>query len=581
MAAPMSPALFDQFARGWRAYLLIALLAFSAGVIGIGRVPVMDIDEGRFVQATRQMLDSGDFVRIKLQDADRSRKPAGIHWLQAASVTAMGPFLDRNNVVWPYRLPSVLGLVMAALATLWAGSALLGSRIGFIGAMLYSTGILVGIEAMTAKTDSVLVGFTTVAIAALAQLRVGTARPRLTALLFWGALACGVMIKGPVTPMACGLSLLAIGLWERRTDWMKPLTWWAGPLLAVLIALPWLIAIGVVTEWRFYTELWATELGPKLAGTDHAHQGWPGYFLLLLPLLIFPATYALPAAARLAWSTLRAPRGDTDHAGLRFVLAWAGPTFLAFELMPSKLIHYTMPTYPAIALLCAAGLAAMPEKRWRTAHPVGTVLFGVFGALLVALMAFIASFVPGDFNADIRRAIGAALIMATVLIATLIALQVVRRPIARAALLSACALIFSIGLRGHFLPEARSLFVSREAVVALTRAHMLPRPDEPFWVVGFTQPSFIFMTQTSVRLRRPEAAASEAHAGDLMMVEGRVYDETMERLRERGLSLDEPDQPVRGIALGRGERTTLYYGRIVDAVAVSDGVAGAAQQRNP
>ncbi|MBL8544209.1 MAG: glycosyltransferase family 39 protein [Hyphomonadaceae bacterium] len=581
MAAPTSPALFDQFARGWRAYALIALLALCAGLFGVGRVPVMDIDEGRFVQATRQMLDTGDFVRIKLQDADRSRKPAGIHWLQAASVTAMSPFLDRNNVVWPYRIPSVLGLVMAALATLWAGAALLGPRTGFVGAVLYATGILAGIEAMTAKTDSVLVGFTTLAIAALAQLRVGAARPRLTALVFWGALACGIMIKGPVTPMACGLTLLALGVWERRAAWMKPLAWWPGPLLAIAIALPWLIAIGVVTQGRFYTELWASELGPKLAGTDHAHQALPGYFLLLLPLLIFPATYALPAAARLAWSTLRAPRNDDEHSGLRFVLAWAVPTFLAFELMPSKLVHYTLPTYPAITLLCAAGLMAMPQKRWRTAHPVGTVLFAVFGALLVALMAFIASFVPGDFNADIRRAIGAGLIMATFLVGTIIALQIFRRPTARAGLLALCALIFSFGLRGHFLPEARSLFVSREAVEALTRAHMLPRPDQPFWVVGFTQPSFIFMTQTSVLLREPEAAAGEAHAGDLMMVEGRTYDETMQRLHDRGLALDEPDQPVRGIALGRGERTTLYYGRVVEADTASGGAAGDAPPRNP
>ena len=168
MAAPAPPGLFDQFARGWRGYALIALIALASGLMGGTRVPVTDIDEAAADKV--YAVESDDYVRIRIQDTERNRKPVGIYWLQAASVNAMRPLTDSLNTIWPYRLPSVLGLVLASLATLWAGTALLGARAGFIGAALFSVGLLAGIEGMLAKTDSALTGFPALALAALAQL---------------------------------------------------------------------------------------------------------------------------------------------------------------------------------------------------------------------------------------------------------------------------------------------------------------------------------------------------------------------------------------------------------------------------
>src|SRR5688500_14970706 len=71
--------------RGWRAWALIALVAFLSSAAGIARMPVMDADEARFAQASRQMVESNDYLHIRLQEAERNRKPAGIYWLQSAS----------------------------------------------------------------------------------------------------------------------------------------------------------------------------------------------------------------------------------------------------------------------------------------------------------------------------------------------------------------------------------------------------------------------------------------------------------------------------------------------------------------
>src|SRR5437867_5346313 len=92
---------------GVRHYLLLAALCLLLYLPGIASIPPLDRDEARFAQATRQMLESGDFLRIRFQDEARNKKPAGIYWLQAASVAAFST--PESNAIWPYRLPSVAG----------------------------------------------------------------------------------------------------------------------------------------------------------------------------------------------------------------------------------------------------------------------------------------------------------------------------------------------------------------------------------------------------------------------------------------------------------------------------------------
>mgnify|MGYP001290197130 CR=1 FL=1 len=590
MRPPASASLFDLFARGWRGYALIALIALTSGLFGAARVPVMDAPvEARFVQASRQMVESGDYIRIRWQDQDRNKKPVGIHWLQAASAQAFLPLTGRLNTVWPYRLPSALGVVLAALAAFWGGTVLIGRRPALAGAALLAASALVSFHGMTATTDAVLLGFTTLAMAALARLyarrhvvatieasaghepqpsSAGTPHGALwLGLLFWGALGCGVMIKGPVTPLVAALALATLGLWERRAAWMKPLLWWPGPLLALLIVAPWSIAISLETGGRFFADMFFGDIAPKITGAHEGNFGLPGFHTFLLPFLIFPATYALPAAARLTWDAVTAPRRDDARAPLRFLAAWAAPVLIFFELAPTKLMHYPMPAYPGIALLCAAGIFAMRGRRWRTAHPAGVVLFAVSGAGLVALMAASATFMPGDFAADLRRAISTALIGLGAVAAAFTALIMLRRPTARVAALVACALALSFSLRERLLPEARALFVSTEAAATLTRARLTPRADRPLWVVGYSEPSLVFLTRTSIRLASADDAGAQAQAGDAMIVEGRALQQVTAALMARGLAFAPAEPPVRGLAMARNERVSLFVGRVSEAAA--------------
>src|SRR4030088_2462605 len=100
---------------GVRPYALLAALCLVLYVPGLAAIPPLDRDEARFAQATRQMLETGDFIRIRFQDEARNKKPVGIYWLQAGAVAAFST--PESPEIWPYRLPSVLAATAAVLLT--------------------------------------------------------------------------------------------------------------------------------------------------------------------------------------------------------------------------------------------------------------------------------------------------------------------------------------------------------------------------------------------------------------------------------------------------------------------------------
>ena len=537
---------------------LVALIALASALFGAANVPVMDRDEARFAQATRQMLETGDFVHIKVQEVERNKKPVGIYWLQAGSVWFFKPVAGALNTIWPYRFVSALGAVLAAMATLWAGRALIGPRAAFIGASLFACGMLLGFEAMTAKTDAMLLACIAVMMGALAQLRLGGTHAKRLTLIFWGALGLGVLIKGPIAPMMAALTLATLGLWERRASWMKPLAWWPGSLLALLVVTPWLAAIAMATHGRFFAGMGA-DIGPKLAGGAEGHFAWPGYHLALLPLLIFPASYALPFAARISARALSALRADAAFTALRFLLAWAVPTFLVFELAPTKLAHYPLPTYPAIALICAAGVITALKEHWRITHAIGLAVFALAGAGMVAAWSVAAAFTENDVANATTTVLPAAVVGSLILVGALLVLGFVRIAPVRLTAGVVCALALSFGFRQIILPHAQGLFPSAQIAQALTANGWDARP---LWVVGYRETSLVFLTRTDTRLALVGDAGAHAGAGDAIVVEEAELPALQQALAERRLMFAQArlSGETHGLNLGNGHAVSLFVG---------------------
>jgi 4-amino-4-deoxy-L-arabinose transferase-like glycosyltransferase len=148
-------------------YLALVLLSVALFVPGQASLPPLDRDESRYAQATAQMFETGNFVDIRFQDQPRYLQPAGIYWLQAASVSLLSDPDERE--VWAYRVPSVIGATLAVLLTAWIGNLLFGAPAGFLAAVLMAVSLILGVEARMAKIDAALLAAVLAAQAALVK----------------------------------------------------------------------------------------------------------------------------------------------------------------------------------------------------------------------------------------------------------------------------------------------------------------------------------------------------------------------------------------------------------------------------
>lgn len=558
----------DRLAAGWKAYIIIALLALAAALPGVFSIPPMDRDESRFAQATAQMLESGDYVQIRFQEEARNKKPVGIHWLQAASVQAFSKPLAHE--IWAYRLPSILGAMLAAIAAFWAGAALMSRRAAFAGAAMFAVCVMLGMEGMTAKTDAVLCGLTTLAMAALARVYVGKAGKR-TILIFWAALGAGILVKGPVTPLVVGLTLLALFAFERRAIWMKALLFAPGPILAALIVLPWFIAVQGATGGGYLTDAFTNDVAPKIAGGQEGHWAPPGAHILALILLGFPFILALPAGM------LAAMEGARDASGAEanrmpktpalFLLCWAIPIWIVFELLPTKLPHYTLPAFPALALLAGWAFARDDDDDRPLARTSGLILFGLSAALIFGIAGYAGAYFGGRaptalYNAAILAALGGLLAVRGA--------GLMRRTTRQHTLIWAIGLALlwhGIG-REILAPRAQELWIAPRINEALLKAGLHPRlsigAPGPLVSAGYAEPSLVFLTRKDTANDSLEDALARAAPEAGAVISRDDFAAFQMGLLARDLQMDVVAR-VPGFNYSNWRRVDLLVGKIVPA----------------
>src|SRR6195952_5819977 len=229
--------------------LLCGLLLFLPGFFNI---PPIDRDEARFAQATKQMVETGDFVDIRFQDEGRYKKPVGVYWLQAAVVeTASVLGLPRAQVrIWLYRVPSLLGAIGAVLLTYWTALAFVTRRGAILAGRIMCSSVLLGVEARLAKTDAMQLLTVVAAMGAMARVYLSWQRGEDTAhppwtwpATFWTALAGGIMLKGPLILMFVGLTIVTLAILDRSVAWLWRLRPVWGLMWMLVLVLPWFVAI--------------------------------------------------------------------------------------------------------------------------------------------------------------------------------------------------------------------------------------------------------------------------------------------------------------------------------------------------
>jgi len=506
-------ALLD-FAAGAhaRAAALLVVVSLCAFLPGFLQIPPFDRDESYFAQATKQMIETGDYVDIRYQGDVRYRKPVGIYWLQAAAVNGARAFGLPNalTTIWLYRLPSLLGAVGAVLATYWCALAFVTRRSAVIAALMMAGAIGLGVEARLAKTDAVLLLATVAAMGVLARAYLGSRARRedeegatwrgaswrdaswALAALFWTALAAGTLVKGPLILMFVALVAGTMSIMDRSARWLAALRPLPGVAWMVLLVLPWFVAIYLRAGDAFLVDSVGHDMLAKVGGGQETHGAPPGFYVVLFFITFFPGSaLALPALPAI-WAARR-------QAATRFLLAWLVPSWIVFELVPTKLPHYVLPLYPAIAILIAAAMQTGTLSKW----PVLTraVLWWAIVPLALSALAVAASFMIGG-----HLALKAWPFFAAAIVCGVYAWRSYGSDGAELALLRGlgAAILLAAGIYGVVLPSLEAAFPG----VALAKLLHGVACDRPVAAsAGYGEPSIVFLAGTKTRLIDGAAAA--------------------------------------------------------------------------
>ena len=525
----LSPKGWVRKGTGIRRHVLLCLLCSTLYAPGLIAIPPLDRDEARFAQATRQMLASGDFIRIRFQDEARNKKPVGIYWLQAAAVAVFSS--PESTAIWPYRLPSILGATAAVLLIFAIGTRLLGSpQAGFIAAVLMGSALGVVVEAHLAKTDAALLATVVAGQGALglvyAATRGGRRVPRSLPFVFWSAEGVAMLLKGPPGPLLALLTMASLSIADRDIRWLGRLQPLAGISITALIVSPWLVAVESATGGRFIFDAVSNDLLPKLVGAQESHGAPPGYYAVLAIVCFWPGSlFVVPALLR-GWQQRHA-------AAERFLLAWLGPAWIFFELVPTKLPHYALPLYPALALLAGGALADGFTKclagRARFFDAAIKLLWGVVTIGLVAALVVL----PGRFGGAVSPAtIAATLVMLGL---ALLFFLFNWRPVYATGLLATLAAAFVLPAAIEVAPEVNSLWLSRSAAALLARYP--PGPGEVVLSVGYSEPSLVFLLGTATRLVTAAPADHQLAGAGMALVNERFDAEFRQSLASHNLAI--------------------------------------------
>lgn len=326
-----------------------ALLWLTAGLIlllGLGSVPLTDVDEGAFAEASREMLSRGDFISPWLFDAPRFDKPALIHWLQIAAMQIFG------INAFAARLPSALaGLAWVWVVMRWTREAVKLSNAPTQSAqfalVIAVTSIALPVISRVSTADAVLNAFLTTTLYLLWRALVSNETEALAvqvatlkkytryAAIFIGL---GLLTKGPIAilvPAGAGLIALIMrpSLYKK---WLQiafdPLAW----VIVVGIALPWYILQYESQGMAFITGFFGKHNLGRYTGTMLGFSGGIWYYPVWMLVSILPW---VPMLFR-SLTSLRKPISILRHPVFGFM--WAIPLFvlLFFSFSSTKLPHY-------------------------------------------------------------------------------------------------------------------------------------------------------------------------------------------------------------------------------------------------
>lgn len=307
---------------------LLAGLVLLSFCWGAASLPLYDLDEGAFSEATREMLASGDYLATYMDGRPRYDKPIMIYWLQAASVSLFGV------TELAFRLPSMLAATGWMLAIFFFVGARFDRPTAIAAALMATLALNVSVIARAATADGLL--NLLLALIFLDVYRYSEKPGRGVLYRIYLLMALGFLTKGPVSVffplVVSGIFFFSLG---RIRDWLRAAFFLPGWGLFLLLTLPWYIAVYFEQGAAFFEQFFLHHNLGRFSGVIHGHKGFPGYYFVMLPLVVMPF-------AGLLMRLLPGVREGWADPLQRFLWLWLGVVFLVFSFSNTQLPHYIL-----------------------------------------------------------------------------------------------------------------------------------------------------------------------------------------------------------------------------------------------
>lgn len=346
-------------------------------------VPLFDLDEGAFAEATREMLASGDLITPHRDGQPRYDKPILIYWLQASSVWLLG----FNELA--LRLPSALAATFWVIALWGFTRRFLDAESAIVAGLIMVLSLQVSLIAKAATADALLnlfiaLTFFEIYRYANAPGTAGSGRFVLRAYLW---MALGFLTKGPVAILfPAVVSLLYFWSMGGARHWLHALLSPWGWLVFAIIVLPWHLAIYLRDGSGFFESFYLVHNSGRFLSTMHGHTGFLGYYLVVTPLILLPFSgwfLRLLPEMRTAWS-------DPLE---RFLWIWFTVVLVFFSFSATKLPHYMLYGATPLFILMARHRDQL-RSRWLAFVPA-IVLMGCL-VTLPGILSLAATFAHRD-----------------------------------------------------------------------------------------------------------------------------------------------------------------------------------------
>ncbi len=353
---------------------ILFLLFGTAFFQFLGRIPLLEPDEGRYAEIPREMLQRGDFITPYLNYVKYFEKPPLLYWLNSLSFSVFG-----QNEFAARFFPTLSGL-LTVLLTYHVGRKIYGRREGVLAALVLGTsaGFLAQARMNIIDMPLTLCMTATLGFFLLAA-REEEKKKNLYYYLFYISAALTVLAKGLIGIVLPGGIIFLFIVIARRWKILREMRIVTGSLLFLLVAAPWFILVSIKNP-EFARFFFIHEHFERFLTKVHGRYEPPWYFVPILLGCMFPWTLFLPAVAGKTWTEKRpAINGPTI-----FLALWAAVIFCFFSLSDSKLIPYIIPVFPAVALLSGRTFAVTLDEG------VGRVRFNAYGAALFLVVAAMA-----------------------------------------------------------------------------------------------------------------------------------------------------------------------------------------------